>query len=76
MRDLFVAWRSDYDLSPTGGAALSEEAVVFAVGDGDDHVMILWPSRFIEATQDEINGIRIRTRDGDLAVRKNRRWID
>jgi hypothetical protein len=64
--------RSDGERS----AEMDVEAVVFAVGDGDNHVFTLWLSRFIDATQDEINGIRITTRDGRLTVRKNRRWID
>lgn len=69
-------FRSDDEPSAAMRAAVGEEAVVFAVGDRDDHVFTLWPSRFIDATQDEIDGIRIRTRDGRLTVRKNRPWID
>ena len=65
-------FRSDNEPS----AAVGEEAVVFAVGDGDSHVFTLWPSRFIDASQDEINGLRIRTRDGRLTIRRNRPWID
>jgi hypothetical protein len=52
-----------------------ESAVVFAVGDVS-HSFELWPSRFEDASADDLNGISITTRDGRLRVRKNRPWID
>ena len=54
----------------------AEEAVVFAVGDGSSHSFELWPSRFKDASADDLNGISITTRDGRLHVHKNRPWID
>ena len=67
---------SDDDPSPAFREYIGEEAVVFTVGDGDSHTFSLWPSRFVDATQDETNGLRITTRDGRLSVRKNRPWVD
>ena len=61
------------DLGDTVAAA--EIATVFEVG-GSDHTLALWPSRFVAAEVDDINGIRIVTRDGRLQIRKNRPWID
>jgi hypothetical protein len=72
LRGVLRRFRSDDEPS----AAMGEEAVVFAVGDGVSHVFTLWPSRFIDASQDEINGVRIRTRDGRLTIRRNQAWID
>jgi hypothetical protein len=68
--------RSDYEPSAAMAASVGEEAIVFAVGNDDGHVLTLWASRFIDATQDEVNGIKITTQDGRITVRKNRPWID
>jgi hypothetical protein len=57
--------------------AAAEIATVFEVGSSDfSHTIDLWPSRFISAEVDDINGVQIVTRDGRLQVRKNRPWID
>jgi hypothetical protein len=57
--------------------AAAEIATVFEVGGSDYmHTFALWPSRFVAAEVDDINGIQIVTRDGRLHVRKNRPWID
>ena len=55
---------------------LGEESVVFLVGPGTDHSFSLWPSRFVAASIDDLNGISITTRDGALRVRRDRPWID
>jgi hypothetical protein len=55
---------------------VGEEAVVFLIGTGSDHSISLWRSRFISASTDDLNGIAITTRDGELRVRTNRPWID
>ena len=52
-----------------------EEAIVFLVGNAETSFS-LWPSRFIEATRDEINGLTVATRDGVLHVYRNRPWVD
>jgi hypothetical protein len=55
---------------------LGEEAVLFLIGTGSDHSISLWRSRFISASIDDLNGLAITTRDGQLRVRRNRPWID
>lgn len=54
-------------LDETFPAAPGEEAIVFLVGD-ENTSFSLWPSRFIEATSDEINVLEVATRDGVLRV--------
>jgi hypothetical protein len=55
----------------------AEIATAFEVGGSDYmHTISLWPSRFVAAEVDDINGIQITTRDGRVHVRKNRPWID
>lgn len=54
---------------------LGEEAIGFFVGEGSQSFS-LWPSRFVHAEVDDLNGIEITTRDGCLRVRRNRPWID
>jgi hypothetical protein len=57
--------------------AAAEIATVFEVGGSDyTHTFALWPSRFVAAEVDDINGIQIVTRDGRLQIRKDRPWID
>lgn len=57
--------------------AAAEIATVFEVGSSDyTHTLALWPSRFVAAEVDDINGIQIVTRDGRLHVHKDRPWID
>ena len=58
---------------PTSRAA--EEAVVFTIG-GEDTAISLWPSGYLAATTDELNGLLIQTRDGTIRIYRNRRWID
>ncbi len=55
---------------------VGEEAVVFLIGTGSDHGFSLWRTRFVSASIEDLNGIGIRTRDGELRVRRNRPWID
>jgi hypothetical protein len=47
----------------------AEEAVTFVLGQGEpDYVLHLWPSRFVSATADDINGVIAITRDARLMV--------
>jgi hypothetical protein len=70
--------------APHGPAA--EEATTFVVGEvvgengttvgENETTLVLWPSSFMDAVNDEINGMFITTRDGVLRVYRNRPWID
>jgi hypothetical protein len=63
------------DASPDPSAVTGEEAIVFVVGTSDTTFSI-WPSRFLDATSDVMNGVAVMTLDGRLRVYRNRRWID
>jgi hypothetical protein len=59
--------------APHGLAA--EEAITFIVGEHET-TLVLWPNGFMDALNDELNGMKITTRDGVLRVYRNRPWLD
>jgi hypothetical protein len=52
----------------------AEEAITVIVGG--ETTFVLWPSCFMDALNDELNGMKITTRDGVLRVYRNRPWLD
>jgi hypothetical protein len=60
----------------TAESFAAEMAASFAVGDDGTHTFDLWRSRFLSASADELNGIKVVTADGELRLYKNRPWID
>jgi hypothetical protein len=60
----------------------ADEATTFVFGENRTGVeengttLVLWPSCFMDAVNDELNGMKITTRDGVLRVYRNRPWLD
>ena len=53
-------------------------ATIFTVGEHDlPNHLTLWPHRFLWGERmDEVDGIRIVTKDGVIAIERHRPWVD